>query len=166
MDKLIKELRKFSQEILDLGNSIPDNRIEVFEKKNQLNLPSDFKYLISQYNGINLMGSKVYGFDLDNVNSIENVYYFEHFEVVEPQWKHLVPFSPDGGGNFYCHDTSRISKKGTCPIIFWVSNYVYSSIDHPETVNTSFTQWFKQVMIDWTLEDYNYDGSEKKHSRL
>ena len=161
MESLINEFKKFSDNIIELGHSIDDDRIELFERKYNLKIPRDFRLLISKFNGLNLMGCEVYGFDKDKADSLENVYYFEHFEVVEPQWSHLVPFSPDGGGNFYCLDTSRITKNETCPIVFWVSNFRYSDVDPPETVNMSFTEWANKVMIEWTLEDYNYDGSEK-----
>jgi hypothetical protein len=30
-----------------------------------------------------------------------------------------------------------------------------------ETCNQSFTEWIDEVMIEWTLEEYNYDGTEK-----
>lgn len=160
MDLLVEELLKFSDDILSLGNPITDDRIKVFEEKYTLALPEDFKKFISMYNGISLMGKEVYGFDINRTESIENIYIYEHNEVAVPLFPELVPFSSDGGGNFYCFDT-RQSSSDSCVVVFWVSNYQYTKEDLPEVVNESFTAWFKEVMIDWTLESYNYDGTSK-----
>ena len=160
MEKVIAELLKFSSNILELGYPILDNRINLFEKKYGIHVPNDFRDFVSQYNGISLAGIEVYGFDITKPESIENVYDYEHFQVSIPQYPHLIPFSPDGGGNFYCFDTANISTKGDCPIVFWVSNYIYSDSDCPETVNNNFLEWLQQVVIDWTLECYDYEGNE------
>lgn len=159
--EVINELKKFSDEILELGTLIHDNRIKEFELEYDLNLPEDFKLFISQINGFSLMGSEVYGFDKTKANSIENIYYREHFKVRIPQYPYLVPFSPDGRGNFYCLDTHSNESENKLSIVFWVSNYEYSTEDPPEIVASNFINWIQKVVIDWTLEDYNYDGSEK-----
>ena len=161
MEKVINELLKFSDEILNLNSPIEDDRINIFENKFKIILPNDFKKFISKINGFTLMGNNVYGFDENLNESIEKVYQFEHFEVNFPQYDYLVPFCNDGRGNFYCLDTSKNNNDETCPIIFWVSNYEYSTEDTPEIVNNSFIEWINEVIIDWTLESYNYDGSDK-----
>jgi SMI1-KNR4 cell-wall len=161
MKDLIAELFKFSEEIIEVGNSIQDNRIEEFEKKYNLGMPNDFKIFITKFNGFNLLGNEVYGFDCDEAESIENVYYFEHFEVRIPQYSYLVPFSPDGRGNFYCLDTENQLNENKCPVVFWVSNYEYTVDDTPEIVNINFTEWLRELIFEWVLGDYNYDGSEK-----
>jgi len=74
------------------------------------------------------------------------------------QCDYLVPFSPDGGGNHYCFDTRTINEN-SCNVVFWQHDYPYSEDDPPEVTNTSFTEWMKEVVIDWTLEDYDYDGN-------
>lgn len=160
IDQLLKELYMFSDCILTLNDSLIDfSSVETFEEKNHLKLPNDYKYFLSKHNGIDLMGVTVYGFN-DSEESISDVYNFEHFEVEYPQYSFLVPFSPDGGGNFYCFDTSKPSKN-SCKIIFWESNYEYTADDMPEVVNSSFAEWIKQVVLDWTLEDYDYNGNKK-----
>jgi hypothetical protein len=162
MENLIKELLKFSDDILEVGSNILDDRIEEFEQNRNLYFPLDFKRFIKKINGFSLMGTEVYGFDKKIVNAIENIYYREHFEVRIPQHSYLVPFSPDGRGNFYCLDTNRNSLDCVrCPIVFWTSNYEYSELDAPEVTHSCFLDWVQEIVIDWTLEDYNYDGSEK-----
>jgi hypothetical protein len=160
MEEIFEELLKFSHDILELQSQITDDRIVEFEKKYDLLLPNDFKIFISKFNGLNLMGTEVYGFHDEHAESIENVYAYEHFQVMVPQPKYLVPFSPDGRGNFYCLCADKQSHKFGA-VFFWVSNYLYSGNDNPEVVNQDFTEWIKQVVIDWTLDDYNYDGTER-----
>lgn len=46
-------------------------------------------------------------------------------------------------------------------MVFWQHDYPYAENDLPEVTNASFSEWMKEVVIDWKLEDYNYDGSEK-----
>jgi hypothetical protein len=72
-----------------------------------------------------------------------------------------LPFSPDGRGNFYCFDTRDCDNNNSCSVVFWTSNYEYNDDDQPEQTNLSFSDWIEEVMIEWTLESYNYDGSEK-----
>jgi hypothetical protein len=50
---------------------------------------------------------------------------------------------------------------GICPIVFWVSNYIYTNEDQPEIVNESFIEFLKEVFIDWVLESFDYDGESK-----
>lgn len=110
------------------------------------------------------MGTEVYGIHNRNKEeSLESVYYREHSLVKVPQFDHIVPFSPDGQGNFYCFNTRDLTEKGdSCSVIFWVSNYIYGEVDQPEIVNSSFVDWVNEVAIGWTLEDYDYDGMMKE----
>lgn len=159
IDQVLNELYKFSKKVLSLNKPLKNELvIENFEKKHGITLPEDFKYLLHKHDGFNLMGVEVYGFN--GLNNLETVYDYEHFEVLYPQYAHLVPFSPDGFGNFYCFDTSK-KTDDSCHIVFWVSNYKYSNSDIPEIVNKSFSEWLKKVVIDWTLDDYDYGGNEK-----
>lgn len=161
MENIINELHKFSKDIFEMGSRIEDRRIEDFEKYHNLILPDDFKQFMKKINGFSLMGTEVYSFDITKKESIETVYQYEHFEVVIPQYSYLVPFSPDGRGNFYCIDTIHQLGNGRFPVVFWVSNYEYTKEDTPEITHNNFLDWIQEVVLDWILEDYNYDGSEK-----
>lgn len=55
------------------------------------------------------MGDEVLGI-AKNKYDLVNAYQFEHYEVINPQYEYLIPFSPDGFGNSYCFDT-RIKNK-------------------------------------------------------
>ncbi len=160
-DKVLKELYKFSDSIITLGNPILDNRLEEFEKQIGLTLPFDFKFILTKHNYIALNGDEVFGIGKEYGNmSIENVYIFEHEEVGNPMFKELVPFSSDGYGNHYCLDLSELKNK-ECPVVFWQHDCSYSDRKDIEICNKNFVEWIKEVMIEWTLEDTNYDGSEK-----
>lgn len=162
INNLFSELNKFSSEILALGEPLADIKvIENFEKIHNLKLPCDYKYFLSKHDGASLMGISIYGFT--GIENLASVYEFEHNEIIYPQYHFLVPFSPDGGGNFYCFDTRNQSNSNeSCPVVFWTSNFEYNPDNQPELTNSSFSEWIAEVMIGWTLESYNYDGSEKE----
>lgn len=106
MDEVIVELQKFTPQVLDWRQPVNSVLIERFESRFNVKLPEDYKYLLNVTNGFSLMGDVVLGMtDEQYGEDLFSVYQFEHFEVVVPQYKHLIPFSPDGGGNFYCFDT-------------------------------------------------------------
>ena len=111
-------------------------------------------------NGFNLMGDEVLGITYTpNDYDLPRVYQMEHFEVINPLHDYLVPFSPDGGGNFYCFDTRKFFKReNSCKIVFWQSNYPYSINDIPEVTHNSFVDYCMDCIIGWTLEEYNYQG--------
>lgn len=156
---IIGELKKFSSSILELHPPVLNNNIRNFEKKYNVILPQEYKQLLEIHNGISLMGTEIYGID-SGLYSLEQCYKFEHEDVGNKMPPYLVPFSPDGGGNHYCFDI-RIHNEVSCPIVFWQHDYHYTDIDKPEIVNLTLIDWIKEVMIEWTLNSYNYDGSDK-----
>ena len=160
-NSVISELLKFSEKLTFFGPSISDDRIEVFERQVGYIFPVDFKFILKKYNGISLDGTEVYGIDAELQGcSLDALYEFEHDLADNPMPPMFLPFSPDGFGNHYCLDLSKLSD-GLCPVVFWQHDYSYDSVDEAEICNYSFFEWIKEVMIDWTLQDYNYDGSEK-----
>ncbi|MGY4537229.1 cell wall assembly regulator SMI1 [Mucilaginibacter sp. UYNi724] len=161
-EEILAELLRFDSSLVDLGNSINDDRIRLVEKNIGFLLPLDFKYILSIHNGISLIGTEVYGLDGSfKETSLNKIYHFEHFEVDNKMPSHFFPFSPDGGGNHYCLDLSKIAE-GLCPVVFWQWDFNYSLLEEAEITNDNFMEWVQEVMIDWTLEDTNHDGSEKK----
>lgn len=161
LESVLSELSKFTDNVLHLGNPIIDDRLDDFEKKIGFLLPNDFKYILKKYNGFSLFGTVVYGIDSKLLDSsLDKVYQFEHYEVANKMLPEFLPFSPDGRGNHYCLDLTRINHD-TCPVIFWQWDYDYNDLTKIETCNINFLEWVQEVVIDWALEDYNYDGSEK-----
>lgn len=163
IDTMLAELRKFSPEIAEFNGPADPALVAAFESAHQLVLPTDYKLAIAQMNGFSIMGDEIYGVLGTNVPlSIESVYYREHFEVYLPQYAYLVPFRPDGGGNFYCFDTRHTTQDGaSCPVVFWASNYQYTEDDTPEVVGQSFVEFINEVVIGSMLEEYDYEGNER-----
>jgi cell wall assembly regulator SMI1 len=161
-DETLKELQKFSDDLLDLGETITDSRLDEFEAKIGYKLPLDFRYILIKHNSFSLAGTQVYGLDKSfRGTSLDKVYQFEHEEVEDPMFKEFLPFSPDGRGNHYCFDLSKL-ENDICPVVFWQHDYHYSDKDDVETCNNSFIEWVNEVVIAWALEEMNYDGTEKQ----
>lgn len=162
IEEVIGELLKFSEELLEIHNPVDKQLIKDFESKYSLILPGEYKQLIERTNGFSLLGNRVLGLsNRTDFESLGSVYQFEHFEINNPQPLYLIPFSNDGRGNFYCFDTRNSSKdKQAYSIVFWQSDFDYSN-DEPEVTNETLSEWIKEVVIDWTLEDYDYEGNER-----
>jgi len=160
-EEILNELYKFSDDILSLGEPIDDKRIEELELQVGYPFPFDFKYIMTKHNYLSLGGIEVLGIGKELGNeSINNLYRFEHEEVGNPMFKEFLPFSPDGYGNHYCLDLSKMEGY-TCPVVFWQHDCSYVDKKEVEICNANFIEWIKEVMIDWTSEDTNYDGSDK-----
>jgi hypothetical protein len=160
-DEVLSELSRFSKEILTLGEPIDDDRLKDLEAIIGYKLPIDFTYILNRHNSFSLLGSEVYGLDPSlKEASLDKVYRFEHEEVENSMLKELFPFSPDGGGNHYCFDLSKL-ENGLCPVVFWQHDFSYPDKEDLEICNENFVDWMEEVMIAWTLEDINYDGSSK-----
>jgi hypothetical protein len=163
INEVILELRKFSSNILTLNPPVNPELITQFEKDYCVKLPNDYKYLLSRTNGFNLMGNDILGINYKSNNyDLVKVYRIEHFEVMYPQYKYLIPFCPDGGGSFYCFDLNKKTEDGdSCNIVFWYSNYEYTESDPPEITHSCLADFINECIIGWTLDVYNYDGSNK-----
>lgn len=163
MDEVIAELQKFTSRVLKWNEPVDPVLIERFESKFNVRLPEDYKYLLSITNGFSLMGDGVLGLiDKEKNYDLFMCYQIEHFEVIVPQYSYLIPFSPDGGGNFYCLDTHVQTNGGNSNrIVFWYSNYEYSESDPPEITHQSLADYIKNCIIAFTLKYYDYNGDER-----
>jgi len=160
IDIVIDEILKFSTTVLTVIDGVAGNKIGAFQEKYVLNLPNDYKTFLRRTNGLDLMGTAVYGIhDETAYMSLGRAFNVEHYEVANEMPIHLIPFSPDGGGNHYCFDSGRCNTE-SCKIVFWQHDLSYTEEKPPETVNNSFAEWARQVLVDWTLEDYDYNGNE------
>lgn len=161
ISNVIKELTLFSDKVLELKTPVNEQAIEDFESQFNIKLPEDYVIFLKCFNGISLMGTIIYGVGEElNPLSLASIYIVEHQEVGNPMNEYLIPFSPDGYGNHYCFDT-RTMHNNLCNVVFWQHDYLYTEVDPPEITNASFSEWIKEVIIDWTLEDYDYNGNEK-----
>ena len=161
MNHVIEQLFKFSKGVLTIAEAVTDIQIHAFEEKYNLILPDDYKVFLKRTNGIDLMGTQVYGIYDEPIHmSLGRAFNIEHFEVENEMPGYLIPFSPDGGGNHYCFDSTRCNSE-SCKVVFWQHDLSYSEEDPPEIVNDSFAEWAQEVLVDWTLQDYDYNGDKK-----
>jgi hypothetical protein len=164
MKKAIKEILKFSNEVLEKGNSLPLGIMSTITSNYGINLPLEYYELVRSMNGFSIMGDGVVGIKHESLSgiSLEQLYQQEHYEVENPMSKFLVPFCNDGEGNHYCIDCANVHEKTeTAKIIFWQWDYSYSEVDQPEVVNDSLAEWILEIPIGWTLENHDYEGNEK-----
>lgn len=158
-----EEVQKFSAHMYQFYEAVEESKITAFEQQHNLVLPADYKLFLSKTNGIDFMGVVVYGiYDDTTFKSLGGSYAFEHYEAGNPMPLNLVPFSPDGAGNHYCFDADNTTESGK--IIFWQHDLSYNSDNPPEIVNESFAEWTKEVLIEWTLEDYDHSGNKRIHN--
>lgn len=156
--QIINELIKFDESLIELGESVTDDRYEKLEQEIGFVLPESFKSLLKKYNYISLNGTSINGLDKKfRDSSLDRLYAIEHYEVGNPMPKELLPFSPDGYGNHYCFDLTNNDDK----VLFWQHDVDYANKSEIEVDNENFLEWVKEIMIESTLEDYNYEGSEK-----
>ena len=161
IEELIQQLKLFSAELIELQPPIDEGNIIALEERLSIRLPNDYRAFLRFHNGLRLMGTSVYGITTtSDPHSLEGAYLFEHYEVENPMPEYVVPFSPDGEGNHYCFDL-RTCHQESCEVIFWQHDLTYTEEYKPEVVHSSFAAWVKEVIIDWTLEEYDYNGNEK-----
>lgn len=161
ISEVFEEIQKFSSNLYQLYGAVEGSKIISFEQEYKVALPNDYKLFLSKTNGIDFMGTVVYGIHDDTIfKSIGSSYIFEHYEVGNPMPLNLIPFSPDGAGNHYCFDSDNCTSE-SCEIIFWQHDLSYDLNNPPEVVNESFAEWMKEVLIDWALEDYDYNGNKR-----
>jgi cell wall assembly regulator SMI1 len=160
INEVVKQLELFSEDIIEFNKEATEADLLAFENKMKVSLPNDYRTFLQIYNGLSLMGVIIYGVGDSKPLSLEKVFDIEHSEVGNPMPSYLIPFSPDGMGNHYCFNMQSCSAE-SCQVLFWQHDYGYSETDLPEVTNNSFADWVQEVVIDWTLKDYDYNGNKK-----
>lgn len=155
LKNFIREFEKFSNSLKESIGPISEKDLIDFQYSAPFSVPEEYLLLLSYSNGFSLMGDEIYGIGCNCLGlSMEDAYHIEHDLVENPMPSHIIPFSPDGAGNHYCFD----SNNGH--IIFWqhdlpcninLANYVYDNL----------FDMIEEVFFEWTLEDWNYDGTRK-----
>jgi hypothetical protein len=155
MKKIFEIINSFNKDYVENYSPVEERDILKAEKFFHYKLPSEYKEFLKYSNGITIDGNEIYGIGNEEEDII-SIYSREHDYIQYPMYSNIIPFSPDGRGNYYCFDVNNGNK-----IIFWVSNYLYTEYDTPEVVNETFKEWFQEVMIDWTIENNNEDLFKK-----
>lgn len=153
-EAVLAEFHKYFDDEASFGPPADEARFKAFGERLGYGLPVDFVYFLTKHNSFDAGGTEVYGLDpAYGEQSLDRVYLFEHDDAaMNPMPPHFLPFSGDGAGNHYCLDLQRL-QNGTCPVVFWQHDARYKHLGEVETCNDTFTDWVKEVMIDWTLDD-------------
>lgn len=146
IDSIIQRIQDFKEEYVECFDPISDDALQLAQENISFQLPADYIRLLQFSNGILICGDEVLGINHKPFDLIK-AYKTEHEATQMPMPSHIVPFAPDGRGNYYCFDTKQNNE-----IVFYTSNYNYSETDKPEVVNSDFCDWFNEVMIDWCIE--------------
>ncbi len=153
IDNFKDVFNRFGERVKNFTSPVSSSDIIVAERFLGLSLPQEYKDLLAFSNGISIMGDEIYGVGEASLGmSLETVYQFEHFEVENPMPLHLIPFCPDGFGNHYCFDSINGG------IVFWQHDIDYSQ-SKPEPVYATLFDMIKEVLIDWTLKYWDYNGN-------
>lgn len=158
MNDLYGKLLLFDSNLIELFTLARSNIVHEFETFTKLDLPQDYIDFLHFTNGMSLMGDIIYGIYPEDTKVPFNLmvhYHIEHTEVDNVMYPNLIPFSPDGFGNHYCFDTIANN------IVFWQHDYNYFD-DKPDFVCDSFTDFLRDIIIGWTLEEYDYHGNPKR----
>lgn len=146
IDSIIQRIQDFKEEYVECFDPISDDALQLAQENIPFQLPADYIRLLQFSNGILICGDEVLGINHKPFDLIK-AYKTEHEATQVYMPSHIVPFAPDGRGNYYCFDTKQNNE-----IVFYTSNYNYSETDKPEVVNSDFCDWFNEVMIDWCIE--------------
>ena len=146
IDSIIQRIQDFKEEYVECFDPISDDALQLAQENIPFQLPADYIRLLQFSNGILICGDEVLGINHKPFDLIK-AYKTEHEATQVHMPSHIVPFAPDGRGNYYCFDTKQNNE-----IVFYTSNYNYSETDKPEVVNSDFCDWFNEVMIDWCIE--------------
>ncbi len=75
-------------------------------------------------------------------------------EDVEPAMPpFLIPFTPNGMGDHWCLDTSRLTG-GECPVVFW--NHELGEDQELRQTHATFLDWLEEAMSSEDIREY-YD---------
>jgi hypothetical protein len=151
MKDIISIINLFKNDYVEFYPPVENSKILETERLLKLKLPNDYVEFLSFSNGVIIDGDELLGIG-NKQNDLLETYKREHFATKFPMVDYILPFSPDGRGNFYCFDLKENN------IIFWVNNYLYNENDKPEVVYSNFHEWFNEVMIEWVIE--NNDRNE------
>jgi SMI1/KNR4 family protein SUKH-1 len=85
-----------------------------------------------------------------STQSVLDITMWERHLTTPPMPHHLVPIQPDGLGNHWCLDTSRLTA-GICPVVFW--NHDGGPEQIPEHAHDTFLDFLEAVIkneeVNW-----------------
>jgi cell wall assembly regulator SMI1 len=138
------------------GKGVGVEEVARCEEQLGVGLPKSYKQFLQSF-GFARWPEDVYGVYVGSTPGLQVVWNTEtERHEVEPEMPYyLIPFSPDGWGNHYCMDTSRLVD-GECPVVFW--NHELDEDQQPPQTHTTFLDWLEE-RVTRELENESDDGS-------
>ena len=99
MKKIFEIIDSFKEEFVETFPPVEEKSITKAEMFFKYKLPSEYKEFLKYSNGIIIDGDEIYGIS-NGKEDIINVYIREHNHVQYPMYNNIIPFSPDGRGNY------------------------------------------------------------------
>lgn len=129
----------------DLGIGASEESIRDAAQELGVTLPNDYEAYLRTYGWARLLYDELYGIG-DSVPAHLNlttntVRERTDFRPYLP--KQLIPVMPDGAGNHYCLDLSKL-EFGICPVVFW--DHDEGEQQTPQIVGRSFSDWIVEYV--------------------
>jgi hypothetical protein len=125
-----------------LDGGVDGAEIAQCEQRLGVQLPNSYRWFLREF-GTGCFPDYIYGIHHGSLPGlkVEHHTQAERHQCEPPIPQHLIPFSPDGWGNHYCLDTSRLSE-GECPVVFW--NHAGADDQQPEQTHSTFLDWLEE----------------------
>lgn len=125
------------------GRGASDEEVARCEEQLAVSLPNSYKLFLREF-GFALWPECICGVrPRDPALDVLLVAEAERHEVEPEMPYHLIPFYPDGCGNHYCLDTSRLVD-GECPVVFW--NHELDEDQQPPKTHASLLDWLEEAV--------------------
>ena len=106
IDSIIQRIQDFKEEYVECFDPISDDALQLAQENIPFQLPADYIRLLQFSNGILICGDEVLGINHKPFDLIK-AYKTEHEATQMRMPSHIVPFAPDGRGNYYCFDAQQ-----------------------------------------------------------
>jgi hypothetical protein len=138
-----------------LNGGVGTAEIDQCEERLGVRLSNSYRWFLREF-GIGCFPEEIYGIHHGPLPGFKLEYHThaEQHECEPPLPHHLVPFSPDGWGNHYCLDTSRLSE-GECPVVFW--NHEKGEGQQPERTHPTFLDWLEEKALEVAAEEHEQE---------
>ena len=123
--------------------------------------PESYRLFLGQFSGGGLP-FEIYGVEPQALPEGQD-YYFQNVvgmteserEEVEPSLPlFLIPFTPNGMGDHWCLDTSRLVGS-ECPVIFW--NHEIDEQQELRQTHATFLDWLEEMASSEDIQEYYQD---------
>ena len=146
-------MTSFEEMANKIRSSAPEEMRQIFvtvedllnlERAIGLELPTSFKLFLKEFGYVD-WPVVIYGIGSGGMpgDKLLSVCMRERKEMLPAMPTHIIPFSPDGLGNHYCFDLSRMAA-GEAPVVFW--DHQAGEHQVPNQAAPSFVNWLEAAL--------------------